>query len=1198
MPAIKNTKRLCVQAHLLACEPARRIDQHAELRGKMSKKRSFTALVIIAVSASLPLAIVVPTQDGRAAAPLTGQQLAAVSRTNSDLVNGHLLAPPTATVALQPSEAYPDSTLRGSATFGDPDGDLEGASTYRWLVNSNQIAAGEVAQSLLLPLDGSLLTTDGQAPTQNDGLTFVAGRFGQAVQTSEDDDSRLSYVAANNVDPNEGSLETWVNLAYDLDDPAYDDYPRLFSYVIDDEHQLYIEVNADRVTITSRNEGSYYGTWPSPPGWRSGDWHHLATTWSASTNRIAVYYDCVLVDEGDFPTLTGSADHFHLGSAESWAVMDAAFDDVRLSRRALSAAEITATCSRGGPTPHDEVVLLPGQAAVGDEVTFELMPCDDTGACGAPASASVTIAASPLGPLKPVPGLLPSGTVSVTLSLTTTALANCRWSGQPNTPYDDMLHSFQQGQGTTSHSTAVEGLSDLDNRWFYVRCADLSQGADTLSPLRDPDTYERWTHLRVLPEAAPPFPRTGNLWGWWELADNGLPHLARIDLLLGADDITAGEIAELRDLNPHIIILTSINAVENAGLPDDYYLKDVNGNRIEVWPNSYRLNLTKDYVAEYQADYAYQTLLDTSLMADGVFFDNVFTSQSWLTHDIYGNEVQIDADEDGLPDDPDELDAAWKAGVFHEIQTFRALMPHAIVSGHAMDIYEPGIADLFNGISIGFWTADVLQGEMTYTELQTLYDDWLDQAKEPPVTMFESSPLDEIAYGYDYEPWAGKVPTSTLEFARTYYPWMRFGLALTLMNDGYFAHEFGDTWHGNDWWYDELDFYLGHPLGPAQRVDLGGPPPLNQLENGDFEDAIGHPWSLWASAGDGCLASVTRDTSDVVSGTASARVDVMATSGVDWHIEFAQYERSWQQNTHYDLTFWAKSDQPRTVTLSAQKGSPDWDNYGLWREVAIDTQWQPYTVTFQANATASDSRIQFLVGKTTGTVWLDDVHLNEHPPDVYQREFTHGLVLLNATREAQTIDVGPGYRRLAGNQAPLYEAILDDADPTFSTSGTWTACTYDSGQWQASGPFYHDWGEGCHEGSDGQARWDLSIATSDTYTITAWWPAAPESVGWNASAIYQVIAGGQVVTTTTLDQRTGGDKWHFVAAVPLDPSDLPYVRLTCQGGAPCIADALHVRSEARYNNGSPVGQITLPPMDGIVLQREWAHSVFLPLVFR
>jgi hypothetical protein len=34
-----------------------------------------------------------------------------------------------------------------------------------------------------------------------------------------------------------------------------------------------------------------------------------------------------------------------------------------------------------------------------------------------------------------------------------------------------------------------------------------------------------------------------------------------------------------------------------------------------------------------------------------------------------------------------------------------------------------------------------------------------------------------------------------------------------------------------------------------------------------------------------------------------------------------------------------------------------------------------------------------------------------------------------------------------------------------------------------------------------------------------------------------------------------------------------------------IADALHVTSTARYNDGSPATVITLEPMDGIILQR-------------
>ena len=124
---------------------------------------------------------------------------------------------------------------------------------------------------------------------------------------------------------------------------------------------------------------------------------------------------------------------------------------------------------------------------------------------------------------------------------------------------------------------------------------------------------------RALSEANPPYPRKGNLWGWWLWFTNGLPYMSKVDLWLGASP-TAAQCVALRQLNPHLRILTSINAVENSGLPDDYYLKDIHGNRIEVWPGSYRLNLTKPYVADYQAQFAYQTVLDTGLMADGVFF--------------------------------------------------------------------------------------------------------------------------------------------------------------------------------------------------------------------------------------------------------------------------------------------------------------------------------------------------------------------------------------------------------------------------------------------------------------------------------------------------------------------------------------------------------------------------------------------------
>ena len=83
---------------------------------------------------------------------------------------------------------------------------------------------------------------------------------------------------------------------------------------------------------------------------------------------------------------------------------------------------------------------------------------------------------------------------------------------------------------------------------------------------------------------------------------------------------------------------------------------------------------------------------------------------------------------------------------------------------------------------------------------------------------------------------------------------------------------------------------------------------------------------------------------------------------------------------------------------------------------------------------------------------------------------------------------------------------------------------------------------------------------------------------------YEVFAGGKVITAN-LDQRSGGDEWNLVAEVQLAPGDAPYVRMTCTGSAPCIADALLLRSKARYNDGSTAAQVTLQPMDGIVLRR-------------
>ncbi|MGC8792138.1 MAG: LamG-like jellyroll fold domain-containing protein [Bryobacteraceae bacterium] len=1041
---------------------------------------------------------------------------------------------------------------------------------YRWVRNDHP---GEVAPDLqlfLLGADGDLVGWPGIQPLEAQGVSYVEGRWGLAVGLEPG--GRLSYPSAGHLDLREGTLEMWVALRQRPEDQVYQRDHVLFQYRARNGDTLQVAQSGRAGTLYAG--GTVRGQWQSAWGasasmrdWEPGEWHHIACTWSATENRIKFYVDGVQTadtNEKHYWAPEDSGDRFSLGASLTGA--DAAYwlDEVRILARALDAAEIRALAGRQEPVRGNEIWLSLGGASQGDRFRLEFDGC---------ASAEYTFPGIPLSDPDPPSTLLPAGATELDLSLRSMVPTRCAWSvGEPL--QFPQMHPFDSGAGGTLHRTRVRGLSPDTTQVndVYVRCQSHAD-------------YALHLRYRALPDVNPSFPRKGNLWGWRNLAAKGLEYASRIDLYLGAG-FTPAQIRRLRRLNPNILILTSINVVENRDLPDDYYLKDTTGSRIEVWPGTYRLNLTKPYVAEYQARYAYQRILDSGLMVDGCFFDNFFTSQSWLRADIHGRKVELDADEDGKPDDPAWLDAAWRDGVYHELRLWRKWMPYALASGHLPRPPQPEFAGIFNGDSIGFMTADVIEGKRSFDDLWQAYHRWWEIELRLVITMVESAPPDQIAYGYGYRPFQ-TMPPATLEFARDFYPYMRFGLAFTLMNDGYFTHEFGDISHGQDWWYDELDYDLGYPLGPPRRIPVEGFESRNQIINGGFEEPLEGSWRLTLNSAVGAAATLSRDTSEAAVGAASARITITGPGTDYWHVDFNQRDRTFVAGQSYDLSFWAKASSPRTIGLSTQKGSPDWRNYGLSRQIEITTEWRHYTVTFEARETASDSRLQFFLGKQPGTVWIDEVELSEHPPDLFRRDFTRGVVLLNATPQPQRIRLEPGLRRLRGEQAPRYEYIVDDAGEGFRVTGTARATVFDSGEWKSTGPYYHDWGPGCHilEGQDSVAEWELQLRADDVYSIYTWWPAAPEAARWTSKAVFEILAGGQVLASVTLDQTSSGDQWNLIATLPLARADRPVVRLRNAGEGPAIADALLVRSAARYNDGSPALEVELEPMDGILLAR-------------
>jgi hypothetical protein len=799
------------------------------------------------------------------------------------------------------------------------------------------------------------------------------------------------------------------------------------------------------------------------------------------------------------------------------------------------------------------------------------------GGGGAPDAATPTSCNQPLCNPTPPSTLLAPGATTVDFSVLTDVAVRCAWSTSSGAAFAQMT-PFDQGQGTASHRTTITGLSadPAVVNHVYVRC-DAG------------DAYAIDVKYRAIADAKPSFPRKGNLWGSWNLISKGIAHAARIDLYLGAG-FTPTEIGALRVANRNILILDSINTVERSSgekdpVPDDYWLKDTAGRKIEVWPGAWRLNLTKPEVADFQAHYAYKKMIDADLAFDGCFFDNFFTSQSWVKKDVWGNAVDIDANGDGKLDDPAWLDAAWKKGVFAELAAFRTLMPFALTSGHLPRPPTEDIGAIFNGDSIGFLEPQAREGTTSFGELWDAYQAWWQVGQKPVITMIEAAPPTELSYGYDYSP-LDKIPASTLEFARTFYPYVRFGLGVTLMNDGYFAYEFGDTDHGQDWWYDELDQDLGQACGTAERIPIGTPSTADLVIGGDFEGATPAPFSLWANAGQ--AATIAIDAADHASGAQSARIDVTAADGTDWHVSVSESNLSIVQGAIYDLEFSARAAAPSSISVGLQKGGGDYHNYGLWRQLDVTPAWKKYVVSFEAKETAGDARLGFSVGAQVGAIWLDAVAIHEHPADVYRRTFEKGLVLLNGTRTAQTAAVAAGFSRFTGAQAPRHQYVVDDADVAFSTTGTWAAKTYSSDPWIAAGPFFHDWGAGCHESIDpsAEARWALGIPEDDTYTIDAWWPAAPNAGGFGKNVTFDVLVGATAVATATLDETTAGDQWHRIASIALKKSDAALVRAKSADAGAIVADAILVQSAARYNDGTPATSVTLGPMDAIVLKRD------------
>ncbi|MEW6653596.1 MAG: carbohydrate binding domain-containing protein, partial [Bacteroidota bacterium] len=145
-----------------------------------------------------------------------------------------------------------------------------------------------------------------------------------------------------------------------------------------------------------------------------------------------------------------------------------------------------------------------------------------------------------------------------------------------------------------------------------------------------------------------------------------------------------------------------------------------------------------------------------------------------------------------------------------------------------------------------------------------------------------------------------------------------------------------------------------------------------QIINGGFEQiSLRTNWAL--EEHNGADADTSRDNTVFFKGNYSAKIQVKAATGTEWHIQFKQATLNLKKDSLYTVSFAARADANHQINVSVMNDLSPWNGYG-GKNFLITNGWSIYTFSFKASETNnSRARITFQLGKEKGTFWLDEV---------------------------------------------------------------------------------------------------------------------------------------------------------------------------------------------------------------------------------
>ena len=160
-----------------------------------------------------------------------------------------------------------------------------------------------------------------------------------------------------------------------------------------------------------------------------------------------------------------------------------------------------------------------------------------------------------------------------------------------------------------------------------------------------------------------------------------------------------------------------------------------------------------------------------------------------------------------------------------------------------------------------------------------------------------------------------------------------------------------------------------HEKSISSNIISGGSN-CNDITNEEF-DLSSTGWQLYVAPGNSGTLNI--NSSSQLSGTNSAQVDIVSTTGTDLNVQVYQNGIPIFAGQEYAFSFLAKSSIVRTINVSVRSNQAPWNIY-YSENIVISTTAGGYgNFTFTAPLTDENATISFNLGTTTGAVYIDQI---------------------------------------------------------------------------------------------------------------------------------------------------------------------------------------------------------------------------------